>query len=101
MTSRCLVAEGVDTTKTDLDEIAKIMAGVSLQGDKERADSPSSPVPPVQPAKSSPPPAEAPATVLPETTQKEDGGSLDKTLLGEADPYFKTSSDDDETATYI
>jgi hypothetical protein len=95
MASKCLVAEDTAATKSELDEISQIMAGVSLQSEDEDGDD--------KPAPKTPPP-EAPAVVILEKEKKpveeEAGAALDKTLLGEADPYFKTSSDDEST-TYI
>jgi len=93
MASKCLVAEDASATKSELDEISQIMAGVSLHSEKEEEKD--------TPAPKSPPP-ETPATVILEKQpeQEEAGAALNKALLGEADPYFKTSSDEEST-TYI
>ena len=97
MASKCLVAEDASATKSELDEITQIMAGVSMHPDEEEKDKPT---PPATPAPKSPPP-ETPATVILEKKPEEEAGSaLNKALLGEADPYFKTSSDEEST-TYI
>ena len=95
MSSKCLVAEGAGTTKSELEEIASIMAGVSLQEEeKETPDTPEKKEE-EKPKVASPPP-ETPPVVVMEKTPTE----LSKAVLSEADPYFKGSSDE-EAGTYI
>lgn len=94
MSSKCLVAEGAGTTKSELDKIASIMAGVSLQEEeKETPDTPE------KKEKEKPnvatPPSETPPVVMEKTPTE-----LSKAVLSEADPYFKGSSDE-EAGTYI
>mgnify|MGYP001370692275 CR=1 FL=1 len=95
MSSKCLVAEDASATKSELEEITQIMAGVSLKPEEEEKKKE-----PTPPARTATPPPETPVTVILETKNEvEEVNALDKTLLSEADPYFKTS--DDETTTYI
>ena len=96
MSAKCLVAEDATTTKSELDEIMQIMASVCLKSEEQHEEKKSAPT---APARAPTPPPEAPAAVVMEKKAEEESHALDKALLGEADPYFKSS--DDETATYI
>jgi len=91
MSSKCLVAEGAGTTKSELEEIASIMAGVSLQEEEKETPKKEEEKPKV-----ACPPPETPPVVVMEKTPTE----LSKEVLSEADPYFKGSSDE-EAGTYI
>ena len=93
--STCLVAEETSASKNELDEISKIMSAMSVQMPKD-APAPSETVREPTPEI----PAEAPPTVLPEAPQPDvqtpkADEEIDKKVLGDADPYFKTSSDED------
>lgn len=94
MSSGCLVAEDASATKSEVDEIMQIMAAVSIKPEEEEEKD--------KPAPKTPPP-ETPPTVIPEkkpAEEEEESSALSKTLLSEADPYFKASSDEEST-TYI
>lgn len=98
MSSGCLVAEDASATKSEVDEIMQIMAAVSIKPEEEEEkDKPA----PKTPLPGTPPP-ETPPTVIPEKkpAEEEESSALSKTLLSEADPYFKASSDEEST-TYI
>ena len=96
MSSGCLVAEDASATKSEVDEIMQIMAAVSIKPEEEEKDKPA----PKTPLPGTPPP-ETPPTVIPEKKPaEEESSALSKTLLSEADPYFKASSDEEST-TYI
>lgn len=92
------MAEDASATKSEVDEIMQIMAGVSIKPEEEEKDKPA----PKTPLPGTPPP-ETPPTVIPEkkpAEEEEESSALSKTLLSEADPYFKASSDEEGT-TYI
>lgn len=96
--SACLVAEETSASKNELDEISKIMSAMSAMSVQIPEDAPA----PSETVRESTPetPAEAPPTVLPEAPQPDvqtpkADEEIDKKVLGDADPYFKTSSDED------